>query len=194
MESFIMSKHTIHQRITSIALSLLLATFITASEALGATAEEIDARVDATLKIFRLQVPAAEQYLSVAKGVLVFPSVFRAGVGVGGEYGEGAMRIGGKTVEYWSTASASIGFTFGAQTKSLILIFLNEEELIKFRHSEGWRAGIDGSVAFVEWGKSENIDTINTKDPILGFAFGNKGLMANIALEGSKFILLNKDK
>jgi len=193
MESFIMRKLGIHQPIAGISLFLFLASFLFTSNALAASAQEIDAKVDATLKIFKVQVPGAAQYLSVAKGVLIFPSVFRAGIGIGGEYGEGAMRINGQTVEYWSTASASIGFTFGAQSKSLILIFLDEAELIKFRHSEGWRAGIDGSVAFVEWGSSENIDTINTKDPILGFAFGNKGLMANIALEGSKFILLNKE-
>ena len=75
----------------------------------------------------------------------------------------------------------------------LVMMLLDEAELVKFRHSEGWRAGIDGSVDFVEWGKTENIDTINIKDPILGFAFGTKGLMANVALEGSKFILLNKE-
>ena len=181
-----------HQTLSVLGLLAMLVTLLAPASASAATAEEIDIKVDATLKLFRSQVPGAEHYLNVAKGVLVFPTVFRAGVGVGGEYGEGAMRINGKTVEYWSTASASIGFTFGAQAKSLILIFLDEAELTKFRHSEGWRAGIDGSVAFVEWGKSENIDTINAKDPILGFAFGNKGLMANIALEGSKFILLNK--
>ena len=193
MESFIMRKLGIHQPVAGISLFLLLASIFLTSNALAASAQEIDAKVDATLKIFKAQVPGAAQYLSVAKGVLIFPSVFRAGIGIGGEYGEGAMRINGQTVEYWSTASASIGFTFGAQSKSLVLIFLDEAELIKFRHSEGWRAGIDGSVAFVEWGTSENIDTINTKDPILGFAFGNKGLMANIALEGSKFILLIKE-
>jgi len=188
-----MSNPVICHRKTVISLLLFLTSFFFNSSAMAAPAQEIDAKVDATLKIFRAQVPGAAQYLSVAKGVLVFPSVFRAGVGIGGEYGEGALRINGKTVEYWSTASASIGFTFGAQSKSLVMIFLDEAELVKFRHSEGWRAGIDGSVAFVEWGKTENVDTINTKDPILGFAFGNKGLMANVALEGSKFILLNKD-
>jgi lipid-binding SYLF domain-containing protein len=171
---------------------LLLAGLASSPAARAATAQEIDIKVDATLELFKTNVPGAQQYLSVAKGVLVFPSVFRAGVGLGGEYGEGALRIGGKTVEYWSTASASVGFTFGAQAKSLILIFLDADELARFRNSEGWRAGVDGSVAFVEWGKAENVDTINTKDTILGFAFGTKGLMANVALEGSKFILLNK--
>ena len=188
-----MRKSSARTQISGITLLLFLVSFLFPGHAMAATAQEIDAKVDATLKIFRAQIPGAMQYLSVAKGVLVFPSVFRAGVGIGGEYGEGALRIHGKTVDYWSTASASIGFTFGAQTKSLVMIFLEEDALVKFRHSEGWRAGIDGSVAFVEWGTSENIDTMNTKDPILGFAFGNKGLMANVALEGSKFILLNKE-
>ena len=182
------------KRIASISLFLLLVPFLFTNTATAAPAQEIDAKADATLKIFRAQVPGADQYLSVAKGVLVFPSIFRAGVVVGGEYGEGALRINGQTVEYWSLASASIGFTFGAQTESLVLVFLNEEELIKFRNSEGWRAGIDGSVAFVEWGSSDNVNTMDSKDSILGFAFGNKGLIANVSLEGSKFILLNKEK
>jgi len=177
---------------TSVLLALLLTSFSTRAPA--ATAEEIDIEVEATLKLFKAKVPGAAQYLSVAKGVLVFPRVFRAGVGIGGEYGEGALLIDGKTVDYYSTASASIGFQLGAQTKSLILIFLNEEELEKFRNSEGWRADIDGSVTAAEWGKAENVDTINTRDPIISFVFSTKGLMANISVEGSKFILLDKSK
>ena len=177
--------------------SIALLAFVFSSlptRSMAATAHEIDIEADATLKLFKAKVPGATQYLSVAKGVLVFPRVFRAGVGVGGEYGEGALRIDGKTVDYYSTASASIGFQLGAQTKSMILIFLNDEELTKFRNSEGWRAGVDGSVAAAEWGKAENVDTINTKDPIISFVFGAKGLMANISVEGSKFILLDKSK
>ena len=90
----------IKQRIAAISLLLFLSPFLLTTAAMAASAQEIDAKVDATLKIFRAQVPGADQYLSVAKGVLVFPSVFRAGVGIGGEYGEGALRINGKTVEF----------------------------------------------------------------------------------------------
>ena len=186
------SNNNLRLFITTVLLSLVLISAAHRSSA--ATAREIDIEVEATLKLFKEKVPGAEQYLSVAKGVLVFPRVFRAGVGIGGEYGEGALLIDGKTVDYYSTASASIGFQLGAQTKSLILIFLNEEELKKFRNSEGWRAGIDGSVTAAEWGKAENVDTINTKDPIISFVFGTKGLMANISIEGSKFILLDKSE
>lgn len=187
-----LSSHRKIQLFLSITMIALI--FALPARAMAATAEEIDIEVDATLKLFKAKVPGAAQYLSVAKAVLVFPRVFRAGVGIGGEYGEGALRIDGRTVDYYSTASASIGFQLGAQTKSMILIFLNEAELTKFRNSEGWRAGVDGSVAAAEWGKAENVDTINTKDPIISFVFGAKGLMANISVEGSKFILLDKSK
>ena len=122
-----------------------------------------------------------------SKGVLVFPSVIKAGYVIGGEYGEGALRIGGKTVDYYNTAAASIGFQLGAQSKRIIIVFMHDGALKKFRESEGWKAGVDGSVALIEIGTGGTIDTNNIKDPIIGFVFGNKGLMYNLTLEGSKY-------
>ena len=124
--------------------------------------------------------------------MLVFPSVIKAGFGIGGEYGEGALRISGKTVDYYSTAAASIGLQLGAQTKTVILVFMQKSALNKFRNSEGWKVGVDGSVALVEIGAAEAIDTQNITDPIVGFVFGNKGLMYNLTLEGSKITKLKK--
>jgi len=124
--------------------------------------------------------------------VLVFPSVIKAGIGIGGEYGEGALRIGGKTVEYYSTAAASIGFQLGAQSKSAVVLFLTSKALTDFRSSDGWKAGVDGSVAVVKWGVGEDINTVDIKDPIVGFIFSNKGLMYNLTLEGSKFTRIKK--
>ena len=106
---------------------------------------------------------------------------------MGGEYGEGALRMGGKTVDYYNTAAASIGFQLGAQSKRVIIVFMENEALKKFRASQGWEAGVDGSVALVEMGTGGSIDTYNIKDPIVGFVFGNKGLMYNLTLEGSKY-------
>ena len=97
------------------------------------------------------------------------------------------MRIGGKTVEYYSTAAVSIGFQIGAQSKTLVLVFLQNDALTEFRASDGWKAGVDGSVAVVEWGVGEDINTTDIKDPIVGFIFSNKGLMFNLTIEGSKF-------
>ena len=153
----------------------------------AASAKEIDIKVAAALQRFRTDVDGGATFLKNAKGVLVFPSVIKAGFGIGGEYGEGALLIDGKTVDYYSTASASIGFQLGAQTKSVFLVFLDREAMTRFRDSDGWKAGVDGSVAVVEFGAGKDINTVTFNDPIVGFIFGNKGLMFNLTLEGSKF-------
>lgn len=155
--------------------------------AFAASATEIDINVDATLKRFRSEVPGGGKFLQKAKGVLVFPKVIKAGFVVGGEYGEGALRVGGRTVDYYSTAAASFGLQAGAQSKSIVLVFLKQKALTQFRKSTGWKAGVDGSVALIEWGVGEDINSVDIKDPIAGFVFGNKGLMFNLTIEGSKF-------
>ena len=151
------------------------------------SAKEIDVSVDVALDQFAKDIKGGKEFLASAKGVLVFPSVLKAGIGIGGEYGEGALRIDGKTVDYYSTAAASIGFQLGAQSKRVILVFMQEDALKKFRESAGWEAGVDGSVALVELGAGGSIDTATIRDPIVGFVFGNKGLMYNLTLEGSKY-------
>jgi len=154
--------------------------------ALAASAVEIDTKTDSALKMFYEKVGPAKELSAKAKGILIFPDIIKAGFGIGGEYGEGALRINGKTVEYYNTAAASIGLQLGAQEKAVILLFLDGKALDDFRKSDGWEVGVDGSVAVVEWGTGGSIDTSNIKDPIIGFVFGNKGLMFNLTLEGSK--------
>ena len=172
-------------------MALFLITFHS-SESCAATAKEINVSVDVTLKNFYKNVKGAKEYLKSAKGVLVFPSVYKAGFGIGGEYGEGALRIRGKTIEYYSTVAGSLGFQFGAQKKTLILVFTKKDALKSFRESNGWKAGVDGSVALVTVGIGGSIDTTNIKDPIVAFAFDQKGLMYNLTIEGSKFSKINK--
>lgn len=170
----------------------LFVGFFSVNQACAASADEINIGADATMERFRNEVTGGGEFLKRAKGVLVFPSVLKAGFGIGGEYGEGALRIGGKTVEYYSTAAASIGFQLGAQSKSVVLVFLKKKALDDFRNSSGWKAGVDGSVAVVKWGVGEDINTIDIKDPIVGFVFSNKGLMYNLTIEGSKFTKIVK--
>ncbi|PLX80649.1 MAG: hypothetical protein C0615_00575 [Desulfuromonas sp.] len=175
-------------------LALLVTTLVAVApdRASAASAMEIDIKVDATLDMFREKVPGGSRFLNNAKGVLTFPSVFKAGFVIGGEYGEGALRIGGKTIDYYSTAAASLGFQLGAQSKSIVLVFLSQKALTDFRNSKGWKVGADGSVAFVEWGAGKDINSVNIQDPIVAFAFNNKGLMYNLTLEGAKFTKLKK--
>ncbi|MBC8286156.1 MAG: hypothetical protein H8E42_01645 [Nitrospinae bacterium] len=163
-----------------------------AGVAFSGTAKEIDVSVDVTLDRFNKEIPGASSFIKKAKGVLVFPSVIKVGIGIGGEYGEGALRIGGKTADYYSTMAASIGFQLGAQAKSIVLVFTEGSALTQFRNSDGWKAGVDGSVALISLGMGDSLDTINVKDPIVAFVFGQKGLMYNLTLEGSKFSKLSR--
>lgn len=156
------------------------------------TAQEIDASVNAVLDRFTKQVRGSKEFLRGAKGVLVFAGVIKAGIGIGGEYGEGALRIGGKTVGYYSIGAASIGLQLGAQKKDVILVFLQDKALRDFQASEGWQVGVDGSVVLVDVGADASIDTTKANKPIMGFVIGQQGLMYNLTLEGSKISKLRK--
>lgn len=147
---------------------------------------EIDLFVQETLADFYKQSPAGRELASRAKGMLVFPKIYKAGFWVGGEYGEGALRIGGNTVGYYNIASASLGLQLGVQKKSQIILFMTDNALQKFRNSQGWEAGVDGSVAIASFGAGEELDTKTFQQPIIGFVFSNKGLMYNLTIEGAK--------
>jgi lipid-binding SYLF domain-containing protein len=169
-----------------------LVALVFSNAALAASGEEIDAKANEAIKAFQQEVKGADVFLGQAAGYLVFPRVIKVGIGVGGETGEGALRINGKTVAYYRTTSGSIGFQLGAQAKSIVIAFMTPESLNKFRNSEGWKVGVDGSVALIDLGAGKTIDSTNIKDPVVGFIFGAKGLMYNLTLEGSKFSKLDK--
>ena len=179
-------------RILLLTVAAVVLAVLLPAGAYAADAREIEVSVNVALEDFQKEVKGAPQFLAKAEGYLVFPKVVKAGIGIGGEYGEGALRIGGKTAAYYSTAAASIGLQLGVQKKSIIIVFLTREALGKFRQSEGWEVGVDGSVALIKVGAGGSIDTTNIKDPIVAFVFGQKGLMYNLTLEGSKFTKLDK--
>ncbi|SEQ12008.1 Lipid-binding SYLF domain-containing protein [Amphritea atlantica] len=176
--------------LTVLLVSSLLACLPVSANA--ASAQEIDAKVNQTLKEFYHHSPAGKELARKAVGVLVFPDVIKAGMGIGGEYGEGALRVGGKTAAYYNVASASIGFQLGAQIKSEVLLFMSQEALDKFRNSDGWEAGVDGSVALATVGAGGQIDSNTVQQPIIGFIFSNKGLMYNLSIEGSKITRIDR--
>ena len=165
---------------------------IMASSVLAASSGEIDKNANKALEVFREDVNGADVFLNQAAGYLIFPRVIKVGIGIGGETGEGALRVGGQTIDYYRTSAGSFGFQLGAQAKSIVIAFMTPEALKKFRDSKGWKVGIDGSVALIDLGVGKTIDTGNIKDPVVGFIFGSKGLMYNLTLEGSKFSKLDK--
>ncbi len=176
-----------------IILTLAAIAMAAAGSAHAASKAKIDARADKALAEFREDVSGANAVLAKASGVLVFPSIKKAGIGIGGEYGEGALRVNGQTVSYHSTASASIGFQLGAQARRQIIVFLDPKALEKFRASDGWEIGVDASVTVVTIGAGGAVDATHLNQPIVAFVFDSKGLMYNLSLEGSKISEIHKD-
>ena len=162
------------------------------SHSLAKTEKEVDASVDVAIERFYKQVKGAKEFVKTSKGMLVMPNVKKGAFIIGGEYGEGALRIGGKSVDYYKTVSGSIGFQIGGESKDIILLFITDEALKQFRASKGWEAGVDGNVALISVGAGGRADTTTLKDPIVGFVFDAKGLIADISLKGSKFSKVDK--
>jgi lipid-binding SYLF domain-containing protein len=180
----------IRKLIATTCAALALAAL--SSGAIAASKEEIDAKVQQATEDFYKQTSAGKALAAKAAGMLVFPEVLKAGVGIGGEYGEGALVVKGSNVAYYSTAAASIGFQLGAQVKSQVILFMNPKVLNDFRKSQGWKAGVDGSVALATLGAGGEISTDTIKQPIIGFIFSNKGLMYNLTFEGAKITKLDR--
>lgn len=148
--------------------------------------QSIDASVDGTLSRLFTTVQGSRELVSKARGVLVFPSVLQAGFIVGGQYGEGALRVGGASVGYYSTISGSFGLQAGAQSKAIIFLFMTQDSLDKFRNADGWSVGGDASVALVKVGANGAIDTTTATAPVQVFVLTNAGLMGDLSLQGTK--------
>ena len=148
--------------------------------------DAIDANVDAALSKLYAQDPSAREMVRKARGTLVFPSVVSAGFVVGGSYGQGALRVANRSVEYYSTTAGSVGLLAGAESKAVFLLFMTDEALAKFRASKGWTVGADASVTLLKVGASAQVDTKTAQQEIVGYVMTNGGLMANLSLDGTK--------
>jgi lipid-binding SYLF domain-containing protein len=186
-------------RVSHFRRSLMLATCLLLFGSLALpgvsqakTAEEINASVNAALVRFDQQVKGGAQFLATAKGVLVFPDVIKAALVFGGQYGEGALRVGGVTRGYYSTTGGSWGASIGVEKKDIIIVFRDGAALRQFEESSGWQVGVNGAVTLVNVGAGADVSTMQINQPIVAFVVGQKGLMFDVSLQGVKISKLNK--
>jgi lipid-binding SYLF domain-containing protein len=176
----------------TMALAVTVASVVISGEVLAKAAREINASVDVALARFYKQVPDAKNLAANAKGILVMPGVVKGAFIVGGEYGEGALRVAQKTAGYYNLVSGSFGFQFGGEAKDIIIMFMTDDVLKQFRASKGWEVGVDGNVALITVGAGERVDFTKINDPIIGFVMDVKGLMVDVSLKGAKFTKVAK--
>jgi len=170
---------------------LLMMLVLVSVNLFAASAAEINAKSEQALQELYKHSFAAKKLAQQAAGVLVFPEVYKGGIAIGAEYGEGVLLIKGQPQQYYNIAGASIGFQLGVQIKSEVILFMNKNVLQQFRSSDGWEIGVDGSVALVTLGAGGTINSQTASQPVIGFIFSNKGLMYNLSFEGSKITPIN---
>ena len=148
---------------------------------------EIDAAIESALNRFTEDIKGSQAYLDGARGTLVIPRMIKAGVILGMEYGEGALIVDGIKVQYYRAFSTSLGLQLGVGAKDLVVLFFDDDAMDDFLYSSGWQAGVDGSVALGNMGVGGSVDTTESRDPIVGFVLGHKGIIAGLSMEGTKF-------
>ena len=153
----------------------------------GGGAAVIDGRVDSSLAFLYDTYPGTRDLASRAAGVLVMPVVTEVGLGLGGSYGTGALRIGESNVDYYSATAASAGLQIGAQQFSHVLFFMTQEALLEFRQAPGWVAGADLEYAVNDRGDVLRADTTTSLSPVIAVVFAQSGLRLGASIEGTKY-------
>lgn len=175
----------------SLLCMVVALTFFMPAYSYAVSAENINAGVDIALKTLR-EKKGSREVLDKAKGVLVFPGVFKGAIGLGGEYGEGALKVGSRTEGYYSIGAISIGLSLGGEKKSIAIAFLTDDALKNFKEGSGWTIGGEGSLAIVTVGAGYESSIATVNKPIIAFVFGEKGLMYDLSLNGAKVTKINR--
>jgi lipid-binding SYLF domain-containing protein len=167
----------------SVALTSLA---IAAKPAEAASTAQIDRGATRALSQLYAAQPGASALGKRAAAILVFPTIVKAGLVIGGQTGVGTLRVGGKTVGYYNISAASYGLQAGMQTFSYVLFFMTESSLKYLTESGGWAIGSGPSVVVLDKGAAKSLTTTTLTQDVYAFPFGQRGLMAGIGLEGSK--------
>ncbi len=170
------------------ATTLLL---VPASPAIAASAAELSRDANKALQGLYAKVPAAKAIGAKAQAVLVFPKITKAGLGIGGQYGDGALIKGGKVVGYYNTTGISSGLQAGAQQYGYAMFFMNEAALKALDSAAGFEVGAGPSIVVLDEGKAKSTTTTTMKDDIYAFIFSQGGLMAGLGLQGNKITKIN---
>ena len=175
-------------------LGLLTTGCTTTSGASGdpdARRQAIESATDNALARLYREAPGSKEIVAASQGMLVFPSVVSAGFIVGGSHGQGLMREGKKTTGFYRMNEASLGLLAGAQSQAVFILFMTQDSLNRFKGSNGWTVGVDGSIALITVGADARVTTQTAQQPIVGFVLTNGGLMGNLSLHGNRITRLD---
>jgi lipid-binding SYLF domain-containing protein len=159
----------------------------------AATAAELNQKANEALQNLYARSAAARNLGHHAKAVLVFPEILKGGFIWGGQRGDGALMSHGRVIGYYRTIGASYGLQAGVQKFGYALFFMTDGDLAYLRKSRGWEIGSGPSIVIVDTGLAKSLTTTTLRKGVYAFAFGQKGLMAGLGLQGTKITPITPD-
>ncbi len=172
--------------ILSIMAVLSLAAFLTACNAEPKTTEGKDTLsrdADNSLADFRKTDAETAKLIGSAYGYAVFPTIGKAGVGVGGAAGKGVVYEQGKAIGYSRMTQATVGLQLGGQSYSQLILFEDKAALDRFTKSE-WAMSAQATAVAAASGAGA---TAKYKEGVIVFVTNLEGLMAEASVGGQKF-------
>lgn len=179
---------------SKLLLASLVAALVLCSASSAQKSAKLDKSVDDATKQLLAQSPAAAELAKSAKGILMFPSVKKAGFIVGGQSGDGSLRVNGTTEGYYNTSAASFGLQAGAQKFGYAMFLMNDKALQHLKTTDGWEVGVGPSFVVVDEGVARSLTTTTARSDVYVFFFGQKGLMGGLGIQGSKITKIDPNK
>ncbi len=184
--------NTYRQLFTAVSVALMLV--FSQSAVMAASAEELNKEADIALEKLYKSTPVAKKLAAEANGILIFPSILKAGLILAGQGGDGVLRVNGETTAYYSSRGASIGLQAGGQTYGYVMFMMTPAAMKSLEEDSGWEVGVGPTVVVVDAGMAKNLTTTTAKDDVYAFIFGQEGLMAGLGLQGNKITRIEPDK
>jgi len=165
------------------------------------SAEKLDLRIRRASERFvemqadpKKRIPA--DVIAKAHGIIILHKV-KAGLGIGGEAGNGVAMVRNKTTGVWSapafiaSAEGSYGLQIGAQESVIIYLLMNETAL-KPLLGGSLDVGVDVAATAGPADTGAKIDTTTMQSPILVYSSA-EGLFAGAAFKGGGILPAQKN-
>jgi len=189
------TNETCHRKlIFAVVIAAILTLCLNLRIAMAASRSEIDRDSTQALTTLYRHTPGAKALADKSKAILIFPSIIKGGFIIAGQYGDGALRKNGRSIGYYRSLEASVGFQAGAQSYGYALFFMDDASLKFLDKSDGWEVGTGPTLVVLDKGFEKNVTSTTMQSGVYAFVFSQKGLMGGINIAGSKITRINPDK
>jgi len=168
-------------RLTIVALAFSISA--AAGMAHAATDSQLVADAQRTIATYQKTDPGLRSFFERSAGYVVFPSVLKGGIGIGGAHGSGVAFESGRAIGRASLSQVSVGAQLGGQEYSEVIFFETPQALADFKKSQ-FNFSAQATAVALKSGAAANA---KFKEGVAVFTIAKGGLMFEASLGGQKF-------